>query len=126
MCSIRPGVAGLSDTITLRSIVGRYLEHSRIYRFGPAGAGGDYYIGSADMMQRNLNGRVETLTPVLDSAIVERLEEVLRVHLADDELAWSLHPDGSWTKVPTSAGINSHDRLQELAITRADDPGAAS
>ena len=119
MSSIRPGVPGLSDTITLRSIVGRFLEHSRIYRFGPAGAAARYYIGSADMMQRNLNGRVETLAPVRDDGARERLEEIIEVQLADDELAWELSADGTWSKAPTTGGINSHDRLQELAVARA-------
>ncbi len=117
-CSLRAGVAGLSETITVRSIVGRFLEHSRIYRFGTPGDGAEYYIGSADMMQRNLSGRVETLAPVRDERLQERVEEILDVLLADDELAWELEPDGSWRKCPTVEGVNAHVRLQELAVER--------
>ena len=98
-CSVRAGVPGLSETINLRSIVGRFLEHSRIYRFGPPGPDAIYYIGSADMMQRNLNNRVEALVPVTDPNLKVRLEEVLDVELSDDVLAWEANPDGSWTKV---------------------------
>ena len=75
-CSIRAGAPTLSDNITVRSLVGRFLEHSRIYRFGHAGADAVYYIGSADLMQRNLDGRVEALVPVIDLRLKERLEEV--------------------------------------------------
>jgi len=121
-CSIRAGVAGLSDNITLRSIVGRYLEHSRIYRFGHPGDDAVYYIGSADLMQRNLGGRVEALVPVTDVRLKERLEEIIEVESRDDTLAWKGEPDGTWTKVPTAEAIDSHQRLQELAVERAQTP----
>ena len=122
MCSLRAGVEGLSETITVRSIVGRFLEHSRVYRFGTPESRLDYYIGSADMMQRNLSGRVETLAPVRSERLRGRLEEILQVLLADDELAWELQPGGSWSKVPTAVGIASHDGLQERAIARTKQP----
>jgi polyphosphate kinase len=118
-CSVRAGVPGLSETITLRSIVGRFLEHSRIYRFGTPGPTAVYYIGSADMMQRNLNNRVEALVPVTDPRLKSRIEEVLQVEIADDVLAWEAAPDGSWTKVPTEVGIDTHQRLLDLAGERA-------
>ncbi len=118
-CSVRAGVPGLSETITLRSIVGRFLEHSRIYRFGTPGPTAVYYIGSADMMQRNLNSRVEALVPVTDPRLKSRIEEVLQVEIADDVLAWEAAPDGSWTKVPTEVGIDTHQRLLDLAGERA-------
>ncbi len=140
ICCLRPGVPGLSDNIRVRSLVGRWLEHSRIYYFG-AGHGGDhepatpvrldgrrplppsvpdageYYIGSADMMERNLDRRVEAVVPV-PPTLHPRLREVLEVELADDRLAWKLQGDGTWTKVPTQWGISAHDWLQESARLR--------
>jgi polyphosphate kinase len=119
ICSLRPGVPGLSETIRVRSIVGRYLEHSRIFAFG-AGERRRFFIGSADLMPRNLDRRVEAVTPVTQPDLKARLAEILEVNLADDTLAWSLGADGAWTKVPTTVGINAHDRFQELARERAD------
>jgi polyphosphate kinase len=78
-----------------------------------------YYIGSADLMVRNLDERVEALVPVAEPSLTARLDEILSVNLADDVLAWELQPDGSWTKVPTRVGVNTHKRLQELAVARA-------
>ncbi|HEU5004119.1 MAG TPA: polyphosphate kinase 1 [Actinomycetota bacterium] len=122
VCCLRPGAEGLSENIRVRSIVGRYLEHSRILRFGVAGgdSGGQahYYIGSADLMIRNLDERVEALVPIADPILTARLDEVLEVNLADDELAWELGADGAWTKVPTTVGINAQHRLQEMAAVR--------
>ena len=102
----------------MRSIVGRFLEHSRIFRFGSDKRGARYYIGSADLMQRNLDRRVECVAPVTDPALTRRLEEILSVNLADDVLAWELGPDG-WRKVPTKVGVNAQERLQALAEERA-------
>jgi polyphosphate kinase len=118
ICCLRPGVKGLSERIRVRSIVGRFLEHSRIFRFGSDKRGARYYIGSADLMPRNLDGRVECVVPVVDPALTQRLEEILSVNLADDVLAWDLDPKG-WKKVPTKVGLNAHRRLQELAEARA-------
>ncbi|MEA3020572.1 MAG: polyphosphate kinase [Actinomycetota bacterium] len=121
ICCLRPGVAGLSDNIRVRSIVGRYLEHSRIYCFangrGPGRAA--YYIGSADLMPRNLDRRVEALVPVDDRTLQDRLREILDVNLADDELAWELVADGSWQKVVTRHGVNTHRELQQLGRERS-------
>ncbi len=119
ICCLRPGVEGLSETITVRSIVGRYLEHSRIFRFGSSARGHDYLIGSGDWMTRNLSRRVEALTPVEDPALQRRLEEILQVSLADDLLAWQLDPDARWRRVRTTAGIDTHLTLQERARRRA-------
>lgn len=119
ICCLRPGVPGLSDNITVRSIVGRYLEHSRIYRFGARGRRRVYYIGSADLMPRNLHRRVEVLAPIEDAASQFRLDEILDVLLADDDLAWELGSDGTWTRVPEVNGINTHSTLQELAVVRS-------
>jgi polyphosphate kinase len=120
VCCLRPGVPGLSETISVRSLVGRFLEHSRIYRFG--GAGGrplTLLIGSADLMERNLDRRIELLTPVTDPELQARLLEILDLNLADDTNAWALRPDSTWERVPTVNGINAQRRLQELARDRA-------
>ncbi|MEX0851186.1 MAG: polyphosphate kinase 1 [Gaiellaceae bacterium] len=117
ICCLRPGVKGLSKTIRVRSIVGSYLEHSRIFRFGSDARGPRYWIGSADLMPRNLGSRVECVAPVTDPELAPRLEEILVVNLADDVLAWELGPDG-WSKIPTQIGIDAHARLQELAEAR--------
>jgi polyphosphate kinase len=118
ICCLRPGVPGLSDRIRVRSIVGRYLEHSRVFRFGEREET-EHYIGSADLMQRNLNRRVEAVVPVTDPALAARLDEILSIGLEDDALAWTLAPEGSWSKVPTERGSNTHLRLQERAVERA-------
>ena len=119
ICCLRPGVPGLSERISVRSLVGRYLEHSRIFRFGSAERGFEHYIGSADLMPRNLDRRVEAATPVPDTELASRLDEVLEISLADDVLSWALDADGSWHKVPTLAGVNAQHRLQEMAVARA-------
>jgi polyphosphate kinase len=76
-------------------------------------------MGSADMMQRNLNGRVETLTPVVDPRLKARIEEVLEILLEDDNLAWEMTEGGeSWARVVPTSGVNAHERLQALALER--------
>jgi polyphosphate kinase len=119
ICCLRPGVPGLSETIRVRSIVGRFLEHSRIYRFGSEERGFDHLIGSADLMPRNLDRRVEALAPVEDQTLRGRLNEILRVELDDDELAWELDGAGSWHKVPATRGVDAHRTLQDLAVVRS-------
>jgi polyphosphate kinase len=118
ICCLRPGVEGLSDRIRVRSLVGRYLEHSRIFRFGDR-EDVSIYIGSADLMQRNLDRRVEALVPVSEPSLTARLDEVLQVLLNDDALAWTLGSDGTWTKVRSERGVDAHQRLQEMAVERA-------
>ncbi|MHB8573040.1 MAG: polyphosphate kinase 1 [Candidatus Dormibacteria bacterium] len=118
-CSLRPGIPGLSESIRVRSIVGRYLEHSRVFCFGREDAEPRIYIGSADLMSRNLDRRVEAITPVTDPALRDRVLGILRVNLHDDTLAWELGPDGSWTKAPPNRGVNTHRRLQEMATARS-------
>jgi polyphosphate kinase len=122
ICCLRPGVPGMSETIRVRSIVGRYLEHSRIYYFGNGRGRGSplWLIGSPDLMGRNINRRVEALVPVEAPSLQLRLQEILDVVLADDRLAWELSADGRWSRVPESgAGIDTHCRMQELALLRA-------
>jgi polyphosphate kinase len=119
MCCLRAGVTGLSENITVRSIVGRYLEHSRIFRFGHPGEDAVYLIGSADLMPRNLNRRVEALVPVDDPRLKARLEQVLEVELSDDALAWAMNSDGTWTKVPNLENRDAQSILEKLAKERA-------
>jgi polyphosphate kinase len=118
MCSLRPGVPGLSERIRVRSIVGQFLEHSRIFSFGNGGRP-EYYLGSSDLMPRNLDRRVEAVVPVSDARLRLRLQQILDVSLADDVLSWELRPDGTWHKVPTVRGLNSHTRFKELALESA-------
>jgi polyphosphate kinase len=119
ICCLRPGVPGLSETIRVRSLVGRYLEHSRIFRFGADPKKARYFIGSADLMPRNLDRRVEATAEVTDRKLKVRLQEVLDVCLADDVLAWTMNPDGTYTKVPTVEGIDAQRTMQDLAVKRA-------
>jgi polyphosphate kinase len=119
ICCLRAGVPGLSETIRVRSIVGRFLEHSRIYRFGPDPHTAEYLIGSADLMPRNLDRRVEALVPVNAGSLRDRLDEILSINLADDTLAWELDRDSTWRRVSGGAGVNTHRQLQDLAIQRA-------
>ncbi|HUP83353.1 MAG TPA: polyphosphate kinase 1 [Candidatus Limnocylindria bacterium] len=98
MCAVRPGVDGWSDTIRVRSVVGRFLEHSRIFVFG-SGERERFYIGSADVMERNLDRRVEALAPVADSDGMAKLRRIIEVMLADDRRAWSLGVEDRWTRV---------------------------
>jgi polyphosphate kinase len=119
ICCLRAGVPGLSETIRVRSIVGRFLEHSRIYRFGPDPRSAEYLIGSADIMPRNLDRRVEALVPVTSGPLRERLAEILSIDLADDTLAWELDADGAWHRVAGGRGVNTHHRLQDLAVQHA-------
>ena len=124
MCSLRPGVPGLSDRIRVRSIVGQFLEHSRIFCFGNGGRP-EYYLGSSDLMPRNLDRRVEAVVPVSDPRLRVRLQQMLDVSLADDVLAWELYADGSWRRVPTVRGLNSHNRFKELALEGAHGNGVS-
>ena len=124
ICCLRPGVPGLSEHIRVRSLIGRYLEHSRIFHFANGAGPGDAvtFIGSADLMPRNLDRRVEAAVPVIDPSLQRRVREVLDTVLADDVLAWTLAPDGRWQRVvPIGGGaaLNAHLRFQELALARA-------
>jgi polyphosphate kinase len=120
ICRLRPGVPGVSDNIRVRSIVGRFLEHSRIWTFAN-GRRREYYIGSADLMPRNLDLRVEVVTPVTDPDLTGRLQEVLDVMLADNVQAWELSEDGSWHRRQPAEGerrVATQKRLRELALRR--------
>ncbi|HUY63832.1 MAG TPA: RNA degradosome polyphosphate kinase [Acidimicrobiales bacterium] len=120
VCCLRPGVPGLSETIRVRSLVGRFLEHSRILRFGGVGSRPlTLLLGSSDLMERNLDRRIELLFPVTDAELQARVSEVLDLNLADDTNAWDLQGDGTWRRVEHRDGINAQHRLQELARERA-------
>ena len=103
-CSLRPGIKGLSENIQVISIIGRFLEHSRIFHFANGHENpvdGEFYIGSADWMHRNLHNRVELITPIMDQKLKEKLWEFTDVMLKDNRQAWVLNEDGSYTqKVP--------------------------
>jgi polyphosphate kinase len=112
-CTIRAGVTGLSENIRVRSILGRFLEHSRIYYFGNGGDP-EYWIGSADLMHRNLDRRVEVLCRVEDRTAVDRLRETLDLAFAPTTRAWNLQPDGRWVR----SGDSSSAELQVEMMRR--------
>jgi polyphosphate kinase len=97
ICCLRPGVEGISENVTVVSVLGRFLEHSRIYSFERDGEA-HVLIGSADLMPRNLDTRVELVTPVEDDALREDLLDTLDRSLATDVYAWELQRDGSWRR----------------------------
>ena len=119
VCCLRPGVPGMSENIMVRSIVGRFLEHSRVFRFGRPEWGFTYYIGSADLMPRNLDRRVEALFPVEDPEAQRRLEEILDLCRADDRLAWELQPDGSYEPRGHRNDVDVHQMLMDGALARS-------
>jgi polyphosphate kinase len=116
ICCLRAGVPGVSDNITVVSVVGRFLEHSRVYSF-QRGDEHHYWLGSADLMPRNLDTRVELLVPVEEESLKAELQDTLDRSLADDRFGWELHPDG-WER--HSGGERSeHRELMERATQRA-------
>ena len=120
VCNLRPGVAGLSERIRVRSIIGRFLEHSRIYYFANGSGPGRplLLLGSADLMPRNLDRRVEALVAVTDEESRARLMTILETSLADDRLAWRLDGSGEWTRELGPDGIDTHQTLCRLARER--------
>ena len=123
MCSLRPGVAGLSERIRVRSIVGRFLEHSRIFSFSNGGQP-EVFCGSADWMPRNLFERSEAVFPVDDPALAARLrDEILAAYLADNTKARLLQPDGSYTRAPQiGPAFNAQEHL--MTISKAERGGS--
>jgi polyphosphate kinase len=105
VCCLRPGIPGISENIRVRSIVGQFLEHSRIYYFENGGAP-EMYLGSADLMERNLDRRVEVLCPVTDPALKQTVRDsVLEVLLSDTDRAWTLQTDGSYARATPPEGV---------------------
>jgi len=117
VCCLRPGVSGVSDNIRVTSIVGRFLEHSRIFYFRNGGEE-EIYIGSADMMPRNLNRRVEILFPIEDEELRRRVrDEILAEYLVDNAKARRMQPDGSYKRATRSDGqgaLNSQEILMGI------------
>ena len=122
ICCLRPGIKGVSENIRVTSIVGRFLEHSRIYYFRNAGQE-EIYIGSADLMPRNLNRRVEVVFPVRDPKLIRRLrDEVLATYLADTVKARHMQPNGNYVRSSNRAAhevVNSQQLLIERAVTHS-------
>jgi polyphosphate kinase len=120
-CALRPGVKGLSENVHVRSIVGRFLEHSRIYSF-EADDRIATYIGSADLMQRNLDHRIEVLAPVENGRARQEIHAILDSALADDTNAWTLDAEGKWTRVTPEKPAKSyshHDTMMRRSLKRA-------
>ena len=114
ICCLRPGIPGVSENITVKSIVGRFLEHARAYYFRH---GGNPFmlIGSADLMPRNLDGRIEVLTPVLDKNIRDRIKATLDLQLADNVQSWELMSDGSYKRLSVPKNGKAVDSQSVLA-----------
>ncbi|TVQ64692.1 MAG: polyphosphate kinase 1 [Phycisphaerales bacterium] len=115
-CCLRPGVPGLSENIRVRSIIGRFLEHSRVYHFGDGQAEpheGKWYMGSADWMHRNLDYRVEAITPIESTDARKRLWTMMDAMLRDRRCAWTLNPDGSYSQLQPSPD-DAPDSLEAL------------
>lgn len=118
ICVLIPGIPGLSDHITVRSLVGRFLEHSRVFWFANGGRE-ELYIGSADWMPRNLNDRVELMVPVEEPELMARLKKMLDIELADNQKAHVMQPDGTWTKtIAPDHKICAQDIFQKTAEER--------
>jgi polyphosphate kinase len=115
-CALRPGVPGLSENIRVRCILGRFLEHSRIFAFR-AGGEPEVWIGSADLMHRNLDRRVEALVRIIEPSQVAALIENIDLAMSPHTAAFTLEPDGAWTRSKGSRGIGSRD-LQAIYIAR--------
>jgi polyphosphate kinase len=116
-CRLRPGLEGVSSTIKVVSVIGRFLEHGRIYYFHNNGKP-EYYLGSADAMQRNLEKRVEVLIPVEDARLQAELRHVLDTQLSDQRGAWDMQSDGSYVQRTGMAAKHSQSQLIERTERR--------
>jgi len=133
ICCLKPGIPGISDNIRVISIIGRFLEHSRSYYFANGGKP-ELYLGSADLMPRNLDDRVETLFPVFDRSLVRRVKEDLELQLSDNEKSWKIEPDGTCSPVSNTAPkVNSQkqflnsssERGKKTGFTRNNEQGSS-
>jgi polyphosphate kinase len=127
-CCLRPGVPGRTENIRVRSIIGRFLEHSRIFYFANGSQNpehGEYFIGSADWMFRNLSKRIEVVTPILAPGPKQRLWEILDICLRDEREAWVLGADAQYVQLQPTEGAHgpeasgTHQALMDLARARA-------
>jgi polyphosphate kinase len=129
ICALRPGIPGVSENIRVRSVVGRFLEHSRVYAFGTGGEpDSEIFIGSADMMHRNLDRRVELLVQVTDPGHQRRLRALVDLGMDDGTSSWWLNPDGYWTRHHVDGWGNPLRDVQETLVSQlrlrsADEPG---
>ena len=117
ICALRPGVEGVSENISVVSVLGRFLEHSRIYCFERPGET-RVYTGSADLMPRNLYNRVELVIPVEDEGVKQEMLDILELSLADNTGAWTLDAEGEWTRRTRAPGEPVHD-VQATMIERS-------
>lgn len=115
ICAVRPGVTGLSENIRVRSVLGRFLEHSRVFAFGNGGEP-EVWIGSADMMHRNLDRRIEALVRITDPAHRAALNRLFETGMSDTTASWHLGPDGEWTRHSTDADGQPLRNVQEMLI----------
>jgi polyphosphate kinase len=122
-CRLKPGIAGLSENIRVMSIVGRFLEHARIYYFKNSGKE-EYFIGSADLMKRNLEDRVEVVTPVESKALQARLREILDIQVDNQRSVWDMKPDGTYVQRKPDSQADTRT-VHEILIDLADDRLAA-
>ena len=121
-CCLVPGISGVSDRIRVRSIIGEFLEHSRIFMFHNGGRP-EWFIGSADLMERNLDRRVEVVTPVEDHGLQTRLARIIDVMLADDRRSWQLQPDGHWLRTEV---LESREGSLDTFVVLKEDAAAAT
>jgi polyphosphate kinase len=123
-CCLLPGIAGRTENIRIRSIIGRFLEHSRVFHFANGRENpveGEFFIGSADWMFRNLSKRIEVVTPVTDAPAKSRLWEFLKICLEDRRQAWVLASDGAWSQLHPDGergAEGTHQAIMNLARTR--------
>ncbi|WP_294951766.1 RNA degradosome polyphosphate kinase [Sulfurovum sp.] len=112
ICCLKPGIKGVSDNIAVSSIIGKYLEHPRIYYFKNHKV--NCFISSADLMPRNLIRRIELMTPVLEEKLAQKIVQILMLQLADNQLRWELREDGNYIKVPLlGKAVNNHEVLEQ-------------
>jgi polyphosphate kinase len=125
ICCLRPGIPGVSERIRVRSIIGRFLEHSRIWQFGNNG-NDEFYIGSADWMPRNFLRRVEAVAPIEAPRLQERLRSLLQTCLDDNRQAWELDASGNWTQRKPGAGEirATHSRLMADSWGESGEPAS--
>ena len=125
MCCLRPGIPGVSDNIEVRSIIGRFLEHSRVYYFLNDG-NDEIYAGSADLMERNLLNRVETAFPIENTKLKERMKAELEIFMRDNTQAWILQTDGSYVRIqagPDDEQVSAQNVLLETLAASTAVPG---
>jgi polyphosphate kinase len=115
ICALRPGVEGLSETIRVRSVLGRFLEHSRLFNFVTPGRE-SWFLGSADLMPRNLDHRIEIVAPVEDARARNELASIFETLLSANDSVWELGPDGAWTRLRPDKGERA--RAPQTAFMR--------